>query len=157
MEKSEKNVSEEIIKKIKPRKGLRKFIFDVKSEKRQFKKALKYKPDIIFGLGMSGRGKKIRIERKARNIRKAKKDEKLRVIDKRGKDIFVNIKIKYDKNSRISYDAGWYICNFSMYIILKSMKKNQKYAFFHIPKDYDLKKAVKFFSKIIDKIQKENP
>lgn len=155
--KLDKNISQEIIKKIKLKKNIKKIIFDVKSEKKQFKEVLKYKPNIIFGLGMCGRGEKIRIERKAKNIRKAKKDEKLKAIDKRGKDIFVNIKIKNDKNSRISYDAGWYICNFSMYVILKSIKKNQKYAFFHIPKDYDLKKAVKFFSKVINKTQNQNP
>lgn len=151
-----KNIGQEIIKRIKLKKNIKKIIFDVKFEKKQFKEALKYKPDIILGLGMCGRGKKIRIERKARNIKKTKKDEKLRIIDKEGKDIFVNIKIKNERNSRISYNAGWYICNFSMYVLLKNIKNNQKYAFFHIPKNYDLMKAIKFFSKIIDEIKNKN-
>lgn len=106
---------------------------------------------------MCGRGKKIRIERKAKNIRKIKKDEKLRIIDKGSKEMFVNIKIKDDKNSRISYNAGWYLCNFSMFVILKNIKKKQKYAFFHIPKDYDVKKATNYFTRIIKQIQNRNP
>ena len=146
-----KNISQEIVRKIKPRKKLKKVIFDVKFEKKQFKDAIKkFKPDVIIGLGMSGRGKKIRIERKALNIlNKHNKKPKIKILNS-GKELFANLRIKKDNNSRISYYAGDYVCNYSIYVISGLIKnKKIRYGFLHIPKTYNLDRAVRFVENII--------
>lgn len=145
------NISEKIVRKIK-RKNLKKIVFDVKPNKKQFIAAInKAKPDIIIGLAQSPRAKKIKIERKALNAyARTKKQKPRRILKAAKKTLPVNLKIKKDKNSRISYDAGTYVCNYSMYVILKHIKnKNIKFAFFHIPMDYNLNKALKFVNKVL--------
>ncbi|MBZ9572159.1 hypothetical protein KJA15_02420 [Patescibacteria group bacterium] len=151
----EENITEKIIRKVKNRKNLKKIIFLVSFKKNQYlEKIREYKPDIIFGLGQCSRGKKIRIERKAINLKKENK--KRRTISKnKPKHLFLNLKFKEDKHSYISYNAGKYFCNFSMYVIAEFCKgKSIKFAFFHIPKDFNLNRAVKFIEVKIDKITK---
>ena len=113
------NITEEIIRKIRIKKNLVKVIFPVKFEKKIFlEKIKKHKPTIILGLGQHKRSKKIRIERKAINFKRHSKKEEPGVISKnKPKYQFVNLRLKKDKNSWISYNAGKYVCNFSMYIL----------------------------------------
>ncbi|RLF33066.1 MAG: hypothetical protein DRN08_05900, partial [Thermoplasmata archaeon] len=112
------NITEKIIRKIKNRKNLVKIIFPVKFEKRIFLEKIRtIKPNIILGLGQHPRSKKIRIERKAINLKRKNKKEKPEFISKNKPfHLFVNVKLKKDKISWISYDAGKYVCNFSMYV-----------------------------------------
>jgi pyrrolidone-carboxylate peptidase len=105
-------------------------------------------------LGQHPRGNKIRIERKAVNLKKTSRKDKPQIIYKnRPKYQFLNLKLKKDKDSWISYDASTYVCNFSMYLIsYYGHKKNIKFAFIHIPYNYKLKKAVKFVNHKINEI-----
>jgi len=152
------NITEKIIENIKNRKNLRKVVFPVKFEKKMFLNEIKeFEPDIILGLGLHPRGKKIRIERKAVNLKQfSKKDIPKPIYKNKPKYLFATLKLKRDKESWISYDAGKYVCNFSMYTLLEFTKnKNIKFAFLHIPKDYNLNKAVKFVGSKIDEIVKD--
>lgn len=145
------NISEEIIKKIPSRKNLKKLIFPVVFERNIFLKAVEdFKPDLILGLGQYPRGKKIRIERKAINL-KGTKIKGYQLIAKNGpKFRSVNWRFKKDRNSRLSYNAGKFVCNFSMYVLLGWLRKNQtKFAFLHVPKDFKVDLAVRFLSKEI--------
>ncbi len=149
------NITEEIINKISPRKDLRKVVFPVKFNKRIFLKEVRfYKPDIIIGLGQHPRGKKIRIERKTINLR-GSKDKGYRAIDRKGtKFQFVNLRLKKDDISRLSYKAGKYVCNFSIYILSKwSRENNIKFAFLHIPKSFNVSLAVNFVESKIEKVR----
>jgi len=146
------NITEKIIRKIRNRKNLKKIIFDVEFNKKNFIDEIKkYNPDVIIGLGQHPRSKKIRIERKAVNLKTHNKKEVPKKISKKGpKYLFVNLKLKKDKNSWISYDAGKYVCNYSMYMISDFFKsKNIKFAFIHLPKDIGLDPAVKNIEKIL--------
>ncbi len=147
--KLDKNISQEILKRIKSNKNLKKVIFKVNfNKKKLINPIIKFKPDIILGLGMSGKGNKIRIEKKALNILNKYDNKPKKKISKSGKEFFVNLRIKKDNNSRISYYAGDYVCNYSMYVILDYIKnKNIKYGFIHIPKTYNLSKAINFIKK----------
>ena len=151
------NITEKIIRKIRNRKYLVKIIFPVKFEKHTFLKKIRtINPDIILGLGQHPRSKKIRIERKAINLKRKNKKEKPKIISKNKPfSFFVNVKLKKDRTSWISYDAGKYVCNFSMYVI-SDFSKNRgiKFAFIHIPKDYNVDKAVKFVESKIDEMIK---
>jgi len=151
------NITEKIIRRIKNRKNIKKIIFPPKFEKKLYLENIaKHKPDLILGLGQHPRSRKIRIERKAVNLKRHNKKEKPKIISRnKPRYQFVNLRLKKDKNSRISYDAGKYVCNFSMYVISDFCKnKNIKFAFIHIPKDYDMKKAVSFVGSRINEIQK---
>lgn len=120
------NSSEKILKSIKG-KSIKK-VFDVKFDKQMFLKEIKkHNPDIIIGIGMVARSKKVRIERKAVNKMKNKK-----IAKKRKDALFTTLRIRPTKTMRISYDAGTYVCNYSMYTILHRFK-DKKYAFFHVP------------------------
>ena len=148
------NITEETIRKIRNKRNLNKVVFPVKFEKGIFlEKIKKYKPDVILGLGEHPRSRKIRIERKAVNL-KGHKKEKPKIISKnKPKHLFVNLRLKKDKNSWISYNAGKYVCNFSMYVISNFVKnKDIKFAFVHIPKDYNLNKAVRFVDSKINEV-----
>lgn len=127
------------------------------SKKKYFwKKIRKNKLDIILGLGQHQRSKKMRIERKAVNLKRESKKVKAKIISKsKPLHFFVNFKLKKDKTFWISYDAGEYVCNFSMYVISDFLKnKDVKFAFIHIPKDCNINKAVKFVESKIDEMIK---
>nr|MCK4930094.1 hypothetical protein [Nanoarchaeota archaeon] len=146
------NISEKILRKIR-RRGIVKIVFPVSFEKKTFVNRIKkLNPDIILGLGQYPGGKKIRIERKAVNLKRHTKKEKPKISFKNKPEYnFVNLKLKKDKNSWISYNAGEYVCNFSMYVISDCYKKkNIKFAFIHFPYNYNLDKAVKFVENKLD-------
>ncbi len=149
------NIAEKIISKVRKRENLEKLIFPVKFKKEIFlEKIKKSKPDIILGLGQAPRSRKIRIEKRAVNLKKYNKKEKPKIIFRnKPKYLFVNLKLKKDNSSRISYDAGKYVCNFSMYVISDYCKnKNIKFTFIHIPKNYNLNKATKFIESKINEV-----
>lgn len=152
-----KNITEKIVQKVRNQRGLTKVIFPVEFQRQIFlDKIIKNKPDVILGLGQHPRSKKIRIERKAVNLKRKNRKEKSKIISKhKPSHLFVNIKLKNDNASWISYDAGKYVCNFSMYVISDfATKKGIKYAFIHIPKDYNVNKAVKFIESKINEMVK---
>jgi pyrrolidone-carboxylate peptidase len=148
------NITEKIVKKVKG-KNLVKVVFPVRFEKRVFlDKIRRSKPDIIIGLGQHPRGKKIRIERKAMNTWAHSKQEEPRKISKGPKHYFLTAKLKKNKYSWISYNAGSYVCNFSMYIISDFIKnKKIRFAFIHISKEYRADKAAKFVENKIKELQ----
>lgn len=146
------NISEKIINKIPKRQGFKKVVFPAKFDRKQFIREVKgYEPDIILGLGQHPRGKKIRIERKAVNFKARSKRERPKPILKNKPQYqFVNLRLKPSKNSWISYYAGKYVCNFSMYIIADFIRdKDIKFAFIHLPRGYNLNAALKYIEKML--------
>jgi len=150
------NITEKIVRKISNRACLKKVIFPVKFKKEYFlEKIKKLKPDVILGLGQHPRGQKIRIERKAANSKKYNQERPEIIYKGKPKYQFVNLKLKKDKDSWISYDAGKYVCNFSMYVITDFFKNKEiKFAFVHIPKDFNFKRVIRFVENKIDEILK---
>lgn len=150
------NFSTKIVKKIK-RKNLIRVVFPVELKKKVYLDKIKrFKPDIILGIGQDPRPRnnKIRIERKARNVWRHTKKERIKKISKNMPSYYpVSLKLKKTKEAWLCYNASDYACNFSMYVIMEFIKtrnKNIKYAFFHIPRYYNLKRAVRFVESKID-------
>ena len=147
-----RNISEIVVKKLKigKRFKVKKIILPVFFRKDILKEIKKFKPDIILGLGQKGRGKLLEIERTAGNI--YKKDGK-RINPRGPKRYLLNLRFKYKpKGTKINYISSDYVCNFTCYIIMDYIKKNKlktKFAFIHIPKDYNSRKAVKIIQEII--------
>jgi len=151
------NISEKIINLIKPVKNLNKYVFPVEFNKTVFIDTIKsINPDIIIGTGMCKRGSKIRIEKKAVNIMKNLKSETFKKINPDFSTTYcykTTFKIKTTQYSRYSYNAGTYVCNFSMFVILEyinKLKKNIKFAFLHIPQKLNPLKAKSLLGKLIN-------
>jgi pyrrolidone-carboxylate peptidase len=143
----EHNITESIVKRLK-KKNITKVIFPARFDKKLFLKRIKTaKPDVIIGLGQHPRTRKIRQERKAVNLYRKSKKEKPRKITKGPKHYFSTLIFPKKKQILTSYNAGMYVCNFSMYTILDNT--DLPFAFFHIPKDYNVSKAVKYLESIM--------
>lgn len=150
------NISEIIVNKINNKK-INKKIFPVVFDKGKIMKEIrKTNPEIIIGIGQHPRARKIRIERKAKNIIKLRNKKKSRLINGNSKKgLFTNLKINKSDKTILSYNAGTHECNFTMFNIMDYIVKNKKdakFAFLHIPKDYDIRKGVNTINKIINQI-----
>jgi pyrrolidone-carboxylate peptidase len=148
------NITEKIINNL-GLEGVEKLIFPVEFDHKIFlDKINEINPDLILWLWQHPRINKIRIERKTHNIKSQSRKIKWEEIFKwHEKSYITNLKIKSDNNSYISYNAWKYVCNFSMYIIMKFFWESKKFWFVHIPKDYNVNKASKFIKTKLKQIQ----
>jgi pyroglutamyl-peptidase len=147
------NITARIIESLPKSAGLVTQIFPVRFQRRQFIAALnRYRPDIILGLGQSSR-KQIDFETRARNCRRAGKSAGLRPIFKeRPKSLPITLKIRAGRSVRRSTDAGDYVCNYSMYVLLDTIARQGhkvRFGFIHIPHDWDLDEAVKLVGRVL--------
>ena len=94
----------------------------------------KYDPEIIIGLGQTRRAKKIRIERRAVN-RRSDGESPVQSISRRGPLYrYANLKLPACEKSTVTYDAGIYVCNFSMYVVCEYVENvGARFAFLHVP------------------------
>ena len=149
------NISEIIVNKLHNKERIEKIILPIDFDRDIILKKIKEtKQDIILGLSQKPRARKIKIERKAKNIIKLKKEKKSRSINKNaGEALFVNLSIDKTKGTTTAYNVGTYVCNFTMYIIINYINKhnkNIKFAFLHIPKSYNVNKGMRIINKILD-------
>jgi pyroglutamyl-peptidase len=150
----EENVTEKIIRRLPRRRQLGKIIFPVRFHRRQFIDAVrKHDPEVILGLGQCSRGKRLRIERRAVNKRRNDKGEKPKPIVRGGpRQLSTNLRLGLGLQARPSRNAGDYVCNYSMYVILDYLKRQRfpiRFGFIHIPHDYDSGKARRVLLKVI--------
>jgi pyroglutamyl-peptidase len=147
------NITARIIKSLPPQPGLTKIVFGVRFHRRQFVEALKrFKPDVVLGLGQSSR-RAIQTEAQATNRRRARWTDRPKPIAPDGAQrLKTNLALKIGREVRRSSNAGDYVCNFSMYVMLDHVRQNELdtlYGFIHIPHDYDQKKARRMVEKIL--------
>jgi pyroglutamyl-peptidase len=151
------NITEKIVRKFPKRRWMKKLIFAVRFNRSQFISAVKnHKPDVILGLGQCSKGRLLRIESTAVNKKRNNKTEKAKPILQAGSPRLVtNLKLNLGQQSRSSDDAGDYVCNYSMYVILDFIKCDRlpiRYGFIHVPHRYDSRKATRIFLKAIEQI-----
>lgn len=152
------NITARVLKKLPEKKGVKKVIFPVRFQQRQFIEALKkHKPEVILGLGQTSRSKRIKIERRAVNQRRENKNERARPICPGGaRWLSTTLRPTGGSQARQSNNAGDYVCNYSMYVILDYLKRRgllARFGFVHIPHDYNLASAQRFFLKVVREIQ----
>jgi pyroglutamyl-peptidase len=148
------NVTERVLRKIRTRRGLTKIVFPVKFDRSQFIGAVtKYNPEWIIGLGQCSRGALLRIETRAINQRRSSKKAKARPIAPRGAaKLFTNLRPELGWQARRSRHAGDYVCNFSMYVVLETLRRRQlaiRYGFVHIPYAYEPGKAARLVDRAL--------
>ncbi|MGH7773150.1 MAG: hypothetical protein ACREQA_13065 [Candidatus Binatia bacterium] len=152
------NITEKLLNKLPGKKGLKKVVFPVRFQKGQFIKTMKrYNPDVVLGLGQRSRGRRLKIELKAGNQKRKDKREKPRSIVPGGPErLRTSLELNGIDQARISYDAGNYVCNYSMYVILDYLRRNRlptRFGFIHIPHHYNVDKAIRFLRKALKQIR----
>ena len=150
----QENVTKKILRQLPKQKHLKKVIFPVKFHQGQFTHAIKkFNPDVILGLGQCSRGRLLRIEARAVNKRRNERKEKTRPIVPSGsRMLLTNLRFNLGPAGRPSNNAGDYVCNYSMYVILHFLKRRRlpiPFGFIHIPCRYDERKAARLLVKAI--------
>ena len=134
------NVTVRVLSLLKERDNLHRKVFDVEFDENMFLDEIKtFDPDIVIGMGQHPRARKIRIERTAVNRKRNSRDEEPVPIHPDGPEkVYVSLKMPPRPDTRITYNAGDYVCNFSMYVIGRYCTYNGiKYAFLHVPMTID--------------------
>ena len=152
------NITARIVESLRPQPGLTKVVFPVSFHRTQFIEVIdRIKPAIILGLGQSSR-QEIRVESQALNRRRARQTEKPRMISRTGPmRLKTTLNLKVGRAAGRSSNAGDYVCNFSMYVMLDHLRRNGldiPYGFIHIPYDSDRTKAAELLGKILRDCQR---
>ena len=147
------NITARIVESLPKTATLNKEIFDVRFGRRQFIAALKrHRPDIVLGLGQSSR-KRIEFEAGARNRRRPNPSTPSRPICRgRPKWLPTTLKLGSVGGFGKSNNAGDYVCNYSMYVLLDEIERQRlhvKFGFIHIPHEGSMKKAMAVVRKVL--------
>jgi pyroglutamyl-peptidase len=147
------NITAKIIRSLPPQPGLKKVVFPVRFHRKQFVDALeRLKPDIVIGLGQSSR-RSIDVEAQAANRRRARPADAPKLVSPRGPArLRTTLTLKLGRQARKSSNAGDYVCNFSMYVMLDHIRCNRldtPYGFIHVPHDGDEKKVAGWIKQIL--------
>lgn len=151
------NITAQIIKSLPARSGLKKVVFPVRFQRGQFIGALRrHNPEVVIGLGQSAR-QQIEVEARAKNRRRARKIDKPRAIILNGpKTRPTTLEIKTGRWIGRSKNAGDYVCNYSMFVLLDEIaRKDLKipFGFIHIPRDCDRQKASRLVQRVLRQCQ----
>lgn len=149
------NVTRHVLRSLPRRRGLKKVVFPVRFDRAQFAAVVKtHRPDVVLGLGQCSRGRLLRVEARAVNARRARKNQKAKKIARSGAAVLrTNLPIRLGRSARRSRFAGDYVCNYSMYVMLDLLQRKKlpaRYGFIHIPHDYDPAKAALRIDAAID-------
>jgi pyrrolidone-carboxylate peptidase len=149
------NITARIIEALEKQAGVRKFVMPVRFRRRQFVELLeRFQVEMILGLGQSSR-RRIEVESRARNQRRARKGDKARPIFRhRPQFLPTTLTIKAGKSVGNSKNAGDFVCNYSMYALLEAIARRglpTRLGFVHVPHDYNEKKACRIVEKILAK------
>jgi pyrrolidone-carboxylate peptidase len=151
------NITETIINALPSVAGLTTTVFPVRFNRRQFIDVLeRHKPDHVIGLGQSRRAR-TEIESRAINHKRASKMGPGKPIRQSGAAFLpTTLDIKLGPQVGRSDNAGDYVCNYSMYVMLDYISRiagEVKFMFLHIPHDADPRNATALVARAIKKLQ----
>lgn len=135
------NISELVLSHIAETDTIVKRVFDVRFDADMFMRTLlRVKPDRILGLGQHPRARKLRLERKANNLMK-QADHSLVPITAAGPaSLALTLPLPQTALTTVTYDAGTYVCNYSMYLVARYCQQTGAHSgFIHVPKAIELK------------------
>jgi pyrrolidone-carboxylate peptidase len=153
------NITARIVARLPRQAGLTKRVFPVRFHRRQFVDALmRCIPEIVLGLGQSSRHR-IEVESRGVNHRRADKSAPRKAIfANESKQLRTTLKIKPGRAAKISRNAGDYVCNYSIYVLLREIKRRKldtRFGFIHIPHHYDEAKAFRFVREVLQQWRNE--
>lgn len=147
-----KNITQEILDHLPERPGVNTQVLPVKFERDLFLHPVaEFKPDYILGLGQCPRGDLLRYERRAFNQMRDRRLGLEQPIDvSQPASINLSWKLPVRSDARVSYDAGRYVCNFSMFILGQHAQQSGiPSAFVHIPRTYSLKSGLAWLEQLL--------
>jgi pyrrolidone-carboxylate peptidase len=152
------NVTEKILRRLPRRSWLKRCVFPVRFDKKQFVAAVKAnRPEIIVGLGQCSRGRTLRIETCALNRRRNSKKEKARPIVPQGRfRLRTDVGLDCGREGRLSNNPGDYVCNYSMYVIMDYLRRRRistRFGFVHVPDRYNVQKAAGILLKGLERLR----
>jgi pyrrolidone-carboxylate peptidase len=145
------NITEQLVKQLPPHPQVETRVLPVRFEARLFSDLLTRRPGYILGLGQCPRGQRLRIERRAWNGQRAERGAPIVPITAAGAAAYpVTWALpKVSGLTRTTYDAGRYVCNFSMYTLLQ---RQASYAFLHIPRGFPQEQALAYLQTCIRQV-----
>lgn len=157
------NITAQAIQDLAPRKGLRTVVFPVRFNRAQFVRSIKrHEPDVVLGLGQCSSGARFRIERRALNRRCDTGGARPVAINSAGpKQLIPTLSLRAGHGACTSRNAGAYVCNFSMYVVLDYLRRNHlatRFGFVHIPRGVGRARATSYLERVLDRLQRSfNP
>lgn len=151
-----RNVTQAIIAGLPERPDWHRVVLPVRFEREIFLPLVEaLQPDYILGMGQCPRGSLIRIERAGYNsMRECRSDAGEAISPGSPERLTPNWRIAPNSRRRDSYDAGRYVCNYSIYLLSQmAQAQNRRYAFLHVPKDYGLKQGIGQVVEILTRIE----
>jgi pyrrolidone-carboxylate peptidase len=151
------NITEKIIGMLPSQPNVKTVVFRVRFHKRQFIEILKrHQPDVVIGLGQCTRNR-TEIESRATNRKRADEKGSFEPIRRCGAEFLpTTLEIKLGPRVGRSNNAGDYVCNYSMYVILDYIRRTAgpaKFTFLHIPHDSNPWKAAALVARAIKTLQ----
>jgi len=148
-----RNITAQIVRSLPKSASLRTKVFAVRFQRRPFVAELeRHRPDFILGLGQSSR-RNIEMEVLAHNLRRTSKRARLkRIFKNRPKALPTTLKLPVGVSLRRSRDAGDYVCNYSMYVLLDAIARqgrDVRFGFIHIPHDSDVAEAAHLVQRVL--------
>src|SRR6266508_4849189 len=139
------NISAKIVHQLPKSDELEKIVFPVRFNRKQFVQALKRnRPDAVLGLGQSSR-QRIEVESSATNRKRVRASHRPKRISTNGPTHRrTTLEIKTGQQAGKSTNAGDYVCNYSMYVMLDHIAREHlgiPFGFVHIPHDYNRQRA----------------
>ena len=151
-----KNITETIIKALPPLPELTTAVFPVRFSRRQFVDVLeRHEPDHVIGLGQCTRNR-VELESKAINRKQVSNMDPAKPIRKSGAEFLpTTLGINLGLEVGHSDNAGEYVCNYSMYVMLEYISRtgrNIRFGFLHVPHNIDSEKGTALVTKAIAQI-----
>ncbi len=145
------NITETIVRRLQRAPGLTTAVFPVHFRRAMFLAPVRRaRPKVIIGLGQRRGGRKLRLERQAVN-RRGGRGERLRPVTPFGRSrLPVTLRLPRTAGTRLSTDAGTYVCNFSMYVFLEHCRATgARFAFIHVPRRHNVRAATAYVSRVV--------
>lgn len=153
------NITAKIVRSLEPKPGLKRVVFRVRFDRAQFLKAVKrHRPEVVLGLGQSSR-RRIEIETRALNRRRARKGARARPIRERGpRWLPTTLELNLGPGVQRSNNAGDYVCNFSAYVMLDHFTRSSAKArlgFVHVPYDFPVRQATRVVVRALRRLHRD--
>jgi len=135
------NISEQVLSHIAETDTIVKKVFNVRFDEDMFKRTLlRVKPDRVLGLGQHPRARKLRLERKAINLMKQTDNKLIPIAASGPASLALTLRLPQTALTTVTYDAGAYVCNYSMYLVARYCQQTGAHSgFIHVPRAMDLK------------------
>lgn len=147
---TKRNISEEVLEGINL--GCDKRVLRVRWGTAVYRRMVGERWDKIVGLGQYPRGNKIRIERFAHNSY-GTRARGYRAIDKLGpRELRVDLDFEPVEGAVVTEEAGRYVCNYSMYQLMRLKSEDTKFGFLHIPRPMRIDRVLGVVERLLEQV-----